>query len=40
MRQLAPVLEGVDFEIRKGDTIGLIGQSGAGKTTLLNMLAL
>lgn len=31
-------LDGVDFEIGKGEFCILLGQSGAGKTTLLNML--
>lgn len=32
-------LEGINFRIEKGQTIGLIGQNGAGKTTLLRLLA-
>jgi putative ABC transport system ATP-binding protein len=31
-------LDGVDFEIEKGEFCILLGSSGAGKTTLLNML--
>ena len=31
-------LDGVDFEINKGEFCILLGSSGAGKTTLLNML--
>lgn len=31
-------LDGIDFEIDKGDFCVLLGSSGAGKTTLLNML--
>ncbi len=31
-------LAGVDFEVRKGEFVVVIGPSGAGKTTLLNIL--
>ena len=34
-----PVLDGVAFEVRPGDKIGLVGPNGAGKTTLLKILA-
>lgn len=33
-----PVLKGLNFSIRRGEILGLIGASGAGKTTLLNLL--
>lgn len=33
-----PVLKGVDFKIRAGETIGLIGPSGAGKTSVADLL--
>ena len=32
------VLSGIDFTIRPGERIGLIGRSGAGKSTLVNLL--
>jgi branched-chain amino acid transport system ATP-binding protein len=33
------VLDGVDFEVRHGDAIGIVGPNGAGKTTLLSLLS-
>ena len=33
------VLEGVDFAVRAGEMVGLIGPNGSGKTTLLRILA-
>ena len=33
-----PVLDGLDFEMRRNDRIGLVGSNGSGKTTLLHLL--
>ena len=33
------ILNGVDFEFKKGKSYALVGASGSGKTTLLNLLA-
>ena len=33
-----PVLENLDFQVEKGQMIGLVGPSGAGKSTLINLL--
>jgi len=32
-------LEDIDFEVEKGEFVGIMGPSGSGKTTLLNLLA-
>ncbi|MEU3627837.1 ATP-binding cassette domain-containing protein [Amycolatopsis coloradensis] len=34
-----PVLRGVEFQLREGELLGIIGENGAGKTTLLGLLA-
>lgn len=32
-------LNGVDFDVRRGECVGLVGHNGAGKSTLMHMLA-
>ena len=32
------VFHGIDFEVREGDLVAIMGMSGVGKTTLLNLL--
>lgn len=32
------VLKGIDFEVERGEFVGIMGPSGSGKTTLLNVL--
>jgi ATP-binding cassette subfamily B protein len=34
----APVLRGIDLEIRAGETVAFVGPSGAGKTTIASLL--
>jgi len=33
-----PVLHGIDFTMRQGDFVAIMGQSGSGKSTLMNIL--
>ena len=34
-----PILENVQFELKKGDRVAIVGRNGAGKSTLLRILA-
>lgn len=34
-----PLLNNLNFEVKKGEKIGLIGKSGSGKTTLINLFS-
>jgi putative ABC transport system ATP-binding protein len=34
-----PVLDGLDFTLRRGEYVAIMGESGVGKSTLLNLLA-
>lgn len=34
-----PVLRQLDFQLRAGESLALVGRSGSGKTTLLNLIA-
>ena len=38
-RVIIRALDGIDFEIREGDRLGLTGHNGSGKSTLLRVLA-
>jgi ATP-binding cassette subfamily B protein len=37
-RPEVPALDGVDMEVRPGETVALVGPSGAGKTTVIQLL--
>ncbi len=36
--QVFDALDGIDFEVRKGETLGIIGRNGAGKSMLLQVI--
>jgi ABC-2 type transport system ATP-binding protein len=38
-RGRARVLDGIDFDIARGEIVGLVGSNGAGKTTILHIIA-
>jgi ABC-type lipoprotein export system ATPase subunit len=38
-RNIAPIIDGINLSVRRGEIIVLMGRSGCGKTTLLNLLA-
>jgi ABC-type lipoprotein export system ATPase subunit len=37
--ETTPVLQGIDFQVDKGEMLALLGSSGSGKSTLLNLMA-
>ena len=38
-RKKVPVLRGINFKVKKGETVALVGLSGQGKTTIVELLA-
>ena len=34
------ILHGIDFDVREGEFVSVVGQSGSGKSTLMNIIGL
>ena len=34
----AKAVNGIDFEVKEGEALGLVGETGAGKSTLVNLV--
>ena len=38
-KEFVKAVDGVTFEVKKGEVFGIVGESGCGKTTLLSLAA-